>query len=104
MIEKPAKLTIYTFRDDLAEDLLALQRAFICAEEVIERLQTHAQQLTIQKQCSLQQTVFEGGKITHFNAQRQLLLLQDRVAIITASFQHGKLATLKNEATNYITF
>ena len=106
MIEdsESTKLTIYTFRDDLSEDLLYLQRTFIHVEDALERLQHHAQELIIQKQCSLQQTVFEGAITTHFNAQRQLLLLQDKVTIITASFYHGKLATLKDECTQYITF
>lgn len=102
MTEK--KVMICEFRDDLSEDLLQLQRAFICTEEVLERLIKQAQQLTTEKQCSLQASVFEGGQTTHFTAQRQLMLLQDKLAEINATFKHSKLATLKDESINYRAF
>jgi hypothetical protein len=96
--------TVYTFRDDLSEDLLDLQRTFLRVEQILERLQTSAQQLTIQKQCSLQDKVFEGKLTTHFTAQRQLLLLQDRVSSISASFCHGSLRILRDEAIEHKVF
>jgi hypothetical protein len=98
------KITIYQFRDDLSDDLLHLQRAFICTEEVLERLVNQAQKLTNEKQCFLQTNVFETGQITHFQAQRQLLLLQDKIIEINAIFKYGKLAILKDEGTNYRAF
>ena len=101
MENEEAQLTIYTFRDDLTENLQELQRSFFRAEEVIEQLVKSSQKLTIERQCSLQEPVFEGKETTHFTTQRHLLLLQDRIAVITALFVYGKLAILKEEAATY---
>lgn len=98
------KATIYQFRDNLAEDLLSLQRTFLYAEETVERLLSEARMLTCQKQCTLEQVIFEAGAINYFDTQRQLLLLQDKLTELSASFKHGKLSKLLNESTDYIEF
>jgi hypothetical protein len=101
---EPTKTTIYQFRDNLSEDLLGLQRGFLCAEETIEKLILEGQSLTIQRECSLYSPVFDEGEITHFTAQRQLLLLSDKLAEINALFKCGKLGMLKDETLKYRAF
>lgn len=96
-------LTIYSFRDDLAEDLLDLYRQVMLAEQAVQRLKGQSQALTYEKQCRLQDKVYDKN-VNHFTVQRQLMLLEDKLSAIVASFKHGNLANILTEASEWKVF